>query len=95
MESTQLYVDYKIILQLINQHLRHIQGYKKCRLFGKYFIYRMAQIRLYWSDFHNFIFKFIPVYCSLVTHFSTIIINSTCRTTKEIGNLSAIRNAQT
>ena len=95
MESTQLYVDSKNTFTSIYQTLIYIYLSKKCRQFGKGFSLEMAQNRLYWSDFHNFIFKFIPVHCSLVTHFSTIIINSTCRATKEVGNLPAIRNTQT
>ena len=95
MESTQLYVDSKNTFTSIYQTLIYIYLSKKCRQFGKGFSLEMAQNRLYWSDFHNFIFKFIPVYRSLVSHLSTIIIDSTCRATEEVGDLTTICDTQT
>ena len=40
-------------------------------------------------------FGAIPVYRSLVSHLSTIIIDSTCRATEEVGDLTTICDTQT
>ena len=95
MESTQLYVDSKNTFTSIYQTLIYIYLSKKCRQFGKGFSLEMAQNRLYWSDFHNFIFKFIPINSRFIPHFCTIVVNSTSRATKEICYLPTIRNSQT